>query len=46
MEDAQVLRNVAREVEDTQFDRHRRIQKTFVVSRRLFLFFGYDFQQA
>jgi uncharacterized protein (UPF0147 family) len=34
LEDAQVLRNVARELEDTQFDRHGRIQKTFVVSRR------------
>ena len=34
LEDAQVLRNVARELEDTQFDRQGRIQKTFVVSRR------------
>ena len=34
LEDAQILRNVARELEDTQFDRHGRIQKTFVVSRR------------
>lgn len=34
MEDAQVLKNVARELEDTQFDRHGRIQKTFVISRR------------
>ena len=34
LEDAQVLRNVARELEDTQIDRHGRIQKTFVVSRR------------
>ena len=34
LEDAQVLRIVARELEDTQFDRHGRIQKTFVVSRR------------
>ena len=34
LEDAQVLRNVARELEDTQFDRHGRIQKTFVISRR------------
>ena len=34
LEDAQVLRNVARELKDTQFDRHGRIQKTFVVSRR------------
>jgi len=34
LEDAQVLRNVARELEDTQFDRHGGIQKTFVVSRR------------
>jgi predicted transcriptional regulator len=34
MEDAQVLGSVARELEDTQFDRHGRIQKTFVISRR------------
>ncbi|UCG07473.1 MAG: hypothetical protein JSV83_02105 [Desulfobacterales bacterium] len=34
MEDAQVLNNVARELENTEFDRHERIQKTFVVSRR------------
>ena len=34
LEDAQVLRNLARELEDTQFDRHGRMQKTFVVSRR------------
>ena len=34
LEDARVLRIVARELEDTQFDRHGRIQKTFVVSRR------------
>ena len=33
MEDAQVLKNVARELENTQFDRHERIQKTFVISR-------------
>ena len=34
MEDYQVLQNMARELEDTKFDRHRRIQKTFVISRR------------
>ena len=34
LEDAQVLKNVARELEDTQFDRQGRIQKTFVISRR------------
>lgn len=34
MEDAQVLKNVARELRNTQFDRHERIQKTFVISRR------------
>jgi len=34
LEDAQVLRIVARELGDTQLDRHGRIQKTFVVSRR------------
>jgi hypothetical protein len=38
LEDAQVLRNVARELEDTQFDRQGRIQKTFVVSRRSLTF--------
>ena len=34
MEDAQVLRNIASELENTDFDRHERIQKTFVISRR------------
>ena len=34
MEDAQVLKNVAHELQDTEFDRHQRIQKTFVISRR------------
>ena len=34
MEDAQVLKNVARELRNTKFDRHERIQKTFVISRR------------
>jgi uncharacterized protein (UPF0147 family) len=34
MEDAQVLNNVARELEDIEFDRRDRIQKTFVISRR------------
>ena len=34
MEDVQVLKTMANELEDTEFDRHRRIQKTFVVSRR------------
>jgi len=34
MEDAQVLKNMARELENTEFDRHERIQKTFVISRR------------
>jgi len=34
MEDAQVLKNVARELRDTEFDRHQRVQKTFVISRR------------
>jgi predicted transcriptional regulator len=38
LEDAQVLRNVARELEDTQFDRQGRVQKTFVVSRRSLIF--------
>ena len=34
MEDAQVLKQVATELENTEFDRHERIQKTFVISRR------------
>ena len=34
MEDAQILKNMARELENTEFDRHERIQKTFVISRR------------
>jgi len=34
MEDVQILKNIARELEDTEFDRHDRIQKTFVISRR------------
>ncbi|UCD82029.1 MAG: hypothetical protein JSW26_11555, partial [Desulfobacterales bacterium] len=34
MEDDQILKNMARDLENTKFDRHERIQKTFVVSRR------------
>ena len=34
MEDVQILKNLARELENTEFDRHVRIQKTFVISRR------------
>ncbi len=34
MEDDGVLNNMARDLENTKFDRHERIQKTFVVSRR------------
>ncbi|UCE51917.1 MAG: hypothetical protein JSV31_22050 [Desulfobacterales bacterium] len=34
MEDDQVLTNVARELEGTELDRSKRIQKTFVISRR------------
>jgi hypothetical protein len=34
MEDAQVLKNMASELENTEFDRQERIQKTFVISRR------------
>jgi uncharacterized protein (UPF0147 family) len=34
MEDAQVLKNVARDLRNTEFDRQERIQKTFVISRR------------
>ena len=34
MEDAQVLENLASELENAEFDRQERIQKTFVISRR------------
>jgi hypothetical protein len=34
MEDAQVLRGIARELANTDLDHHERIQKTFVISRR------------
>jgi uncharacterized protein (UPF0147 family) len=34
MEDDQVLKNVARELEGTEFDRNKFIQKTFVISRK------------
>lgn len=34
MEDVQILKNMASELENTEFNRHRRIQKTFVISRR------------
>jgi hypothetical protein len=34
MEDAQVLKDLASELESTAFDRQERIQKTFVISRR------------
>jgi hypothetical protein len=34
MEDAQVLKDMARELANIELDRHRRIQKTFVISRR------------
>jgi len=34
MEDAQVLKDMARKLENTAFDPHERIQKTFVISRR------------
>ena len=34
MEDAQILKDMANELENTDFDRHARIQKTFVISRR------------
>jgi len=34
MEDAQALKDMARELAPTQLDRHDRIQKTFVISRR------------
>ena len=34
LEDANVLKDAARELENTEFDSHGRIQKTFVISRR------------
>ena len=34
MEDVQILMNMASELENTAFDRHERVQKTFVLSRR------------
>jgi len=34
MEDVQILKNMANELENTEFDRLERIQKTFVISRR------------
>ena len=34
MENSQVLKDMARDLENTEFDRHERIQKTFVISRR------------
>jgi hypothetical protein len=34
MEDAQILKDMASELENAEFDRHERIQKTFVISRR------------
>ena len=34
MEDDQVLKNMARELENMEFDRQESIQKTFVISRR------------
>jgi uncharacterized protein (UPF0147 family) len=34
MEDARTLKNVAQELEKTEFEQHQRIQKTFVISRR------------
>jgi hypothetical protein len=34
MEDAQILKDMASELENSKFDRHERIQKTYVISRR------------
>jgi hypothetical protein len=34
MEDVQILKNMANELENTEFDRQERVQKTFVISRR------------
>ena len=38
MEDAQSLKRVAQELENTEFERYQRIQKTFVISRRSLTF--------
>ena len=38
MEDAQSLKRAAQELENTEFERHQRIQKTFVISRRSLTF--------
>ena len=38
MEDAQILKHLASELENTEFDRQERIQKTFVISRRSLFF--------
>jgi len=38
MEDAQILKNIAVELENSEFNRHERIQKTFVISRRSLTF--------
>ena len=38
MEDAQSLKRVAQELENTEFERHQRIQKTFVINRRSLTF--------
>ena len=38
MEDAQILKYMASELENTEFDRQERIQKTFVISRRSLFF--------
>ena len=46
MEDVQVLKNMASELENTEFDRHDRVQKTFVISRRSSILFRYHFQHA
>ena len=34
LENAQILKSMASELENTEFDRHERVQKTFVISRR------------
>ena len=34
MEDVRILKKMANEIENTEFDRHERVQKTFVISRR------------
>jgi len=44
MEDVQILKNIASELENTEFDRHDRIQKNLCYQPQITILFGYDFQ--